>query len=202
MAISIRSYYLIFFIFIIACSNYQSVKKVTPESIQNISIINQDSCQKWNMPITFFRINYSKNYTAVYHPKEDCYLEIKKFSDSGYIEQELSFGKCENIRTKEEIEDWTYKMESLFKAFKTYHTRSISYRTIANQHLFVASGTVNFDQYGHSGYKGDYGVLIMLIPSARRENGVSLSILTKSNIDSLSQASDVDLILKSFEFLK
>lgn len=199
-----RHLYLFIFIFIlsIACSNRSKVKKNDPAIIDKIAIINYDSCQKWNLPLTSFKVEYPDNYKALFHPKND-YLELKKISDSGdYIEQELSFGKSQDIQTKEEIEEWTYKADSAFNNFKTYQTKFIGYKKVANKNLFVVNSVINFDSFGQSDYKGDYRILMMLIPTDKQPNGVSVSVITKSTADSLRNADEINKILTTLEFTK
>ncbi|MEO5946477.1 MAG: hypothetical protein ABIP79_06640 [Chitinophagaceae bacterium] len=68
--------------------------------------------------------------------------------------------------------------------------------------LFIVNGTINFDLLNLADYKGDYRVTMMLIPTDMQQNGVSISIITKSSSDSLKNADEVKQILNSLEFDK
>lgn len=193
--------YLFIFILIIACSNASRVEKIVPTIFDNIAIINYDSCQKWNLPLTSFKVEYPDNYNALFHPKND-YLELRKYSNSGYIEQEFSFGKSQNIQTKEEIEEWIYKADSAFNSLKKYQTKFIGYKKLANMNLFVVNSLINFDQFGQADYKGDYRILMMIIPTEKQPNGVSVSVVTKLTSDSLRNAEEINKILMTLEFTK
>ncbi len=197
--IIMRHFYLFIFILAISCSNSSRVEKIDPTIINNIAVINYDSCRKWYLPLTSFKVEYPDNYKALFHPKND-YLELRKYSDTGYIEQEFSFGKSQNIQTKEEIEEWIYKIDSAFNSFKTYQTKFIGYRKIANMNLFLVNSLINFDSFGQADYKGDYRILMMIIPTEKQPNGVSVSVLTKSTVDSIKNAADMNKILKTLEF--
>ena len=62
-AIIMRHLYVFIFILTIACSNRSRVKKSDPTIFDNIAVINYDSCQKWNLPLTSFQIRRAAHET-------------------------------------------------------------------------------------------------------------------------------------------
>src|SRR4030095_8680493 len=133
---------------------------------------------------------------------KNAYLELRKYTDSGYVEQEFSFGKSEKIQTKDEIEKWLSRADSAFNNFKTYQTKSKGYEKLANRDLFVIKSEMNFDSFSQAEYKGVYTILMTIIPSNKQPNGVSVSVVTKSGADSIRNSDEMNNIVRTLEFIK
>ena len=200
-AIIMRQLYLFIIISIIACSNRRRIENKIPKVFDKKAVVNHDSCQRWNLPLTSFSVEFPENYKALFHPG-NAYLQLSKYSVDGYVEQEFSFGKSENIQTDDEVEKWLLRADSSFNNLKTYQRKFMGYEQIAGSHMFVINSVINFDSFGQPEYKGDYRILMMIFRSINEANGVSVSVITKSSTDSTKNYHEMDKILATLEIIK
>ena len=169
------------------------------DAFKNYALIDEDSCQKWKLPVTCFKIEYPSKFLAQYNYNNN-YLTLTAKNDSGHVEEEFSFGKLEGIKTTEEVKKWTIKADSLFNNFKTYKSTFIGNQTVGKKNSFVAKGTINFDGFGYELYKGTYEVLMVLIPTDKQPNGVTMTYINSIKEDTQARKNIVDSIINTLEF--
>lgn len=188
----------LFFFFFLSCTTKDKKKKINPTTYNNIAVITVDSCRKWKLPITAFKVEYPDSYRPLYHARNN-YLTLTKFSDSGYVQQEFSFGKNSGYQTQEELIKNVYKADSILSMVKTYKRTFIGFKTLANKKQFLLEGIINFDLMGETGYQGDYIFLATLSSSDIQPNGISISFLNK---DSTKLYKETNEILNTLRFIK
>lgn len=192
-------YCLLAIFLIMSCSNNSDVKDLTPAKKQ--AIVTEDSCAKWKLNPVSFTLGFPENFELIYHSRDQEYLRLKDYADGRIIVKEFSIGTVDKF-SEEEMKKWIYRSDSLLLKLKTYQSNFIGEKMLASRKRFLLQGTVNFDGFNRPDYKGDYTILVTLIPSDKKPGGVSLSFLSKVKSDSLLQDKDLNTLLSSLTFEK
>ena len=163
---------------------------------ENVAYITLDSCKKWSLPNTQFKIEYPNDFIAEYNADSKYYLRLRKFTGHK-VSQEITIGKSE-IDNKKDTEFWLKKLnKGLNSQFESYQLLFLGEKKFLDSTYYLLQCQINFDQLEDSKFVGDYySSVVIFLPPSNKENGVSISILR----DSISIAS-TEKIMKTFKFL-
>jgi hypothetical protein len=160
-----------------------------------------DSCRTWGKALTSFEVNFPRDYKLKYNDKQGQYVTLTYSDSTENVIQEISFGRNENLRTKEEIEDWTIKMDSALRLTQGFTPDRVYYDKFADKDYYVLKGTFDFGSYNSKTLKGQYDFLSFLIPPTGTEyNGVSFSVITRKEMQTKELADKAESILKTLTF--
>ncbi len=160
-----------------------------------------DSCRTWGKALTSFEVNFPKDYKLKYNSKQGQYVTLTYSDSSGNVIQEISFGRNENLKTKEEIEVWTIKMDSALRLTPGFLPDNVGYDKFADKDYYVLNGTFDFSSYDSQTFQGQYNFRAFFIPPTGTDyNGVSFSVITKKELETKEIADKAERILKTLTF--
>ena len=86
---------------------------------ENIAYVTLDSCNKWGMPSTQFKIEYPNDFIVEYNADSKYYLRLRKFTNNK-VSKEITIGKS-GVVNMEGTEFWLKKMnKGLASQFENY----------------------------------------------------------------------------------
>jgi len=160
-----------------------------------------DSCKSWNKVLTSFELSYPTNYKIKYNDTKESFVTLTYADSVGSVIQEISIGRNENLRTKEEVREWTLKIDSALNSATGFKHGTIMNENFADKEYFILRGSFDFSSYNSKEFDGQYDFVAFIAPPFNTDyNGVSYSIITKQDNKNSDLRNQAENILRTLVF--
>jgi hypothetical protein len=177
---------------------------VKAKTFDNIQIVDEQYCKKYDYPLTRFAIEYPDNVEVTLHEDEYSYINIKLKNDNEIVE-ELSIGNTTmtipmKSKSTELLEELISQFESQIKSF---HTDFIGKSKFKGKMEYQFNGIADYTPYKEMGYDGKYR-LIMMIPFPEKNEKIKAVLVSfvaneKSGIKSYADFQDKGIMSKIWD---
>ncbi|PCI96261.1 MAG: hypothetical protein COB15_11045 [Flavobacteriales bacterium] len=184
--------------------DFGKMPEVKASTFNNIQVIDENYCEKYDYSLTRFAIEYPDNVEVKLHEDEFSYMSIK-VRENGEIIEEMSIGSTTlNIPMKSKSMELLEMLIPEFEAqIESLTTDFIGKSNFKNKMEYQFNGHADYSDFKEMGYDGKYR-MIMMIPFPENNQKLKAVLVSfvaneKSGIKSYKDFQDKGVIAKIWE---
>lgn len=162
----------------VSTTDLGEMPEVRAEKLENLYVINENTCAERSLPITRCAIEYPSGYDVDFPHDEINHFIIKK-SASGMVMEEFSIGNSTiNLTNKTQTLALLENLvESFTDQFPDMEVITVGKKMFGGEMHYIFEGRVDYSAYKDQGYDGFYK-LMMMIPLPKSNENLNAIILS------------------------